>query len=122
MTWNRHRSKTCKMQILGKKTIAWTPDADIVIVEPARDGPKRDVAVAADDTKIYDNAILEVPPIFPGGMDKFYQYLSKSLRYPPMAAESNIQGKVFVSFVVDKNGMLTDIKVVRSSQIYLLST
>ncbi len=98
----------------GQKTIAGSPDADIVIVEPAGDGPKRDAAVAADDSKIYDIAILEVPPTFPGGMDKFYKYLSKSIKYPPMAAENNIQGKVFASFVVEKDGTLTDIEVVRS--------
>ncbi len=97
----------------GQKTIAGSADAEIVIVEPAGDGPKRDIAVAAEDSKIYDIGILEVPPSFPGGINKFYEYLSKSIKYPQMAAESNISGKVFVSFVVEKNGMLTDIKVVK---------
>lgn len=98
----------------GQKTIAGSPDADIVIVEPAGDGPKKDAAAIVDDRQVYDIAILEVPPTFPGGIEKFYQYLNKSIKYPPMAAENNIQGKVFVSFVVEKNGSLTDIKVIRS--------
>ncbi|MGN7202723.1 energy transducer TonB [Pedobacter sp. SAFR-022] len=98
----------------GQKTIAGSPDADIVIVEPAGDGPKRDAAAIVDDTKVYDIALLEVQPTFPGGIEKFYQYLNKSIKYPPMAAENNIQGKVFVSFVVERNGTLTDIKVLRS--------
>ena len=98
----------------GQKTTAGSPDAHIVIAEPAGDGPKKDAAVVVDDTQVYDIAILEVPPVFPGGMDKFYKYLNSSIKYPMMAAENNIQGKVFVSFVVEKNGALTDIKVLRS--------
>lgn len=98
----------------GQKTIAGSPDADIVIVETAGDGPKKDAAAIVDDRQVYDIAILEVPPTFPGGIEKFYQYLNKSIKYPLMAAENNIQGKVFVSFVVEKNGSLTDIKVIRS--------
>lgn len=98
----------------GQKTIAGSPDAAIVIVEPAGDGPRKDAAAVVDDTQVYDIAILEVPPVFPGGMDKFYKYLNSSIKYPMMAAENNIQGKVFVSFVVEKNGALTDIKVLRS--------
>lgn len=98
----------------GQTTIAGSPGADIVIVEPAGDGPKKDAAAIVDDTKVYDMAILEVPPTFPGGIEKFYQYLNKSIKYPPMAAENNIQGKVFVSFVVERNGTLTDITVLRS--------
>lgn len=98
----------------GQKTVAGTPDADIVIIETVGDGPKQAAAAVVDDTQVYENAILEVPPTFPGGMDKFYKYLNRSIKYPPMAAENNIQGKVFVSFVVEKNGALTDIRVIRS--------
>ncbi|MNL41233.1 Gram-negative bacterial tonB protein [compost metagenome] len=46
-------------------------------------------------------------------MDKFYAYLSKAIRYPAPAQEANVQGKVFLSFIVEKNGSLTDIKVER---------
>lgn len=97
----------------GQKTVAGSPVGDIVIVEPAGDGPKQSVAAVVDDNKVYDMTLLEVQPSFPGGMDKFYNYLSKSIRYPVMAAEANIQGKVFVSFVVELNGELTDIHVLR---------
>jgi protein TonB len=95
----------------GQKTIAGVPEGDIVIVAPAGDGPKQ--AAVVEDTKVYDLITLETQPEFPGGMSKFYAYLSKSIKYPQMAAEQNIQGKVFVSFVVEKNGDLTDIHVER---------
>lgn len=95
----------------GQKTIAGDPDADIVIATAAGDGPKQ--AAVVEDTKVYDFTSLEQHPTYPGGMEKFYEYLSKAVRYPQMAQENNIQGKVFLSFVVEKDGSLTDIKVDR---------
>jgi protein TonB len=95
----------------GQKTIAGDPDADIVITAPVGEGPKQ--AAVVEDTKVYDFVSIETPPSFPGGIEKFYAYVGKSIKYPPMAAENNIQGKVFLSFVVEKNGELTDIHVDR---------
>lgn len=95
----------------GQKTIAGDPDADIVIAGPVGEGPKQ--AAVVEDTKVYDFVSIEVQPTFPGGMDKFYAYLKKTVRYPSMAEQNNIQGKVYLSFVVEKNGALTDIKVDR---------
>lgn len=95
----------------GQKTIAGVPDGDIVIVSAVGEGPKQ--AAVVEDTRVYDIITIEKQPLFPGGLEKFYAYLSKSIRYPAVAAEQGIQGKVFVSFVVEKNGDLTDIEVVR---------
>lgn len=95
----------------GQKTIAGDPNADIVIAAPVGEGPKQ--AAVVEDTKVYDFVSIETPPGFPGGIEKFYAYVGKSIKYPPMAAENNIQGKVFLSFVVEKNGELTDIHVDR---------
>ena len=95
----------------GQKTIEGDPGADIVVVAPVGEGPKQ--AAVVEDTKVYDFVSIETQPGFPGGMDKFYAYLNKAIRYPPMAQENNIQGKVFLSFVVEKDGRLTDIKVER---------
>lgn len=61
--------------------------------------------------KVYDFVSLETQPSFPGGMDKFYQYLGKAVKYPAEAQKNNIQGKVFLSFTVEKDGTLSDIKV-----------
>lgn len=95
----------------GQKTIEGDPTADIVIAGPVGDGPKQ--AAVVEDTQVYDFVSIEKQPSFPGGMDKFYAYLKKTVRYPSMAQENGISGKVFVSFVVEKNGSLTDIKVER---------
>jgi len=64
--------------------------------------------------KIYDFVSLETQPNFPGGMAKFYDFLKNTVKYPKEAHEKNIQGKVFLSFVIEKDGRLTNIKVERS--------
>ncbi|TKC05166.1 energy transducer TonB [Pedobacter frigoris] len=95
----------------GQKTIAGDPDADIVITTAAGDGPKQ--AAVVEDTKVYDFTSLEKNPEYPGGIEKFYAYVQKTVKYPQMAQDANIQGKVLLSFVVEKDGSLTDIKVDR---------
>jgi len=54
---------------------------------------------------------VEVVPSFPGGMEAFFHFLAKNLRYPATARENGIQGKVVLSFVVEIDGSLTDMKV-----------
>jgi len=66
-----------------------------------------------NDAKVYDFVSITKQPEFPGGMDKFYKYLAASVRYPEEAIRNNIQGKVFLSFIVEKDGQLKDIKVER---------
>lgn len=57
--------------------------------------------------------IVETNPSFPGGDAKMYEYLGKNMNYPPIAQDNNIQGRVYVSFVVEKNGKITDVRVLR---------
>lgn len=57
---------------------------------------------------------VEQPPAFPGGDAALMKYLSSHIQYPTMAQENNIQGKVVVQFVVEKDGHVGDVKVVRS--------
>lgn len=54
-------------------------------------------------------------PTFKGGPENFLSYLAASVRYPPSDREKNIQGRVVVTFFVEKNGSLSDIKVIRSA-------
>ena len=57
--------------------------------------------------------IVEQMPEFPGGTEKLFKYLGKNIEYPPMAKDAGIKGKVYVTFVVDKDGSITDVKVLR---------
>lgn len=57
--------------------------------------------------------IVEQQPEYPGGMGAFYQFVQKKLKYPSQARRMGIEGKVFVQFVVDKAGNITEVKAVR---------
>lgn len=57
--------------------------------------------------------IVEKQPEFPGGMTAFYQFVQKKLKYPSQARRMGIEGKVFVQFVVDKKGNITDVQAVK---------
>ena len=56
---------------------------------------------------------VENMPIFPGGDLGLMKYIQKNVKYPAIAKEYNITGKVYISFIVDKTGSVTNIKVVR---------
>ncbi|MEO6149098.1 MAG: TonB family protein [Mucilaginibacter sp.] len=58
------------------------------------------------------NAVEEVPE-FPGGMPAFIKFLQENIRYPNVMREKKIEGRVFVTFVVEKDGSLSDFKVLR---------
>lgn len=90
---------------IGAETIKGDPDAQLS-VEPVGNGP----SVVEDDNQIYNTAGIEVKPDFPGGLEKFYKFIGKNFQVPE---EEGLKGKVFVTFVVEKDGSLTDIKVLR---------
>jgi len=71
------------------------------------------VAESPQDQRVYDFVSIDKQPSFPGGMDRFYTYIRSGIRYPKEAQEKNIQGKVFLSFIVEEDGQLRDIKVER---------
>lgn len=57
--------------------------------------------------------VVEDQPSFPGGEEARIRYLQENLRYPQMAREAGIQGTVFVTFVVERDGSVTDVRVLR---------
>jgi len=91
---------------IGTETIKGDPDAELS-VEPVGNGPSQ---VVEEDNAIYNTAGIEVKPDFPGGLEKFYKFVGKNFQVPE---EEGLKGKVFVTFVVEKDGSLTDIKVIR---------
>jgi len=59
------------------------------------------------------------PPMFPGGERALMEFLKENVKYPPMAAKRKTQGRVVMTFVVDKTGKVSEIKVAKSVDIYL---
>lgn len=65
-----------------------------------------------ENNKIFDK--VEQMPSFPGGNNALLRYLNNNVCYPSVAVDNGLQGKVVVSFVVERDGSITDIKVVQS--------
>ena len=76
-----------------------------VIVEEKKPEP-------VDDNQVF--TVVEQKPQFPGGEAALLKWVGEHLRYPAMAQENNIQGKVVVQFVVTKTGKVGEVKVIRS--------
>ena len=66
---------------------------------------------SAEEAQIF--MVVESMPEFPGGEPALYKFLGENIKYPQMAKESGIQGRVFVTFVVERNGSVTDVRVLR---------
>ncbi len=64
-----------------------------------------------DEAQIF--TVVESMPGYPGGEAARIKYLNNNIKYPQMARESGIQGRVFVTFVVEKDGKVTDVRVLR---------
>jgi protein TonB len=65
-----------------------------------------------EETKVFD--VVEQMPSFPGGPAALMQYLSSNIKYPVVAEENGVQGRVVCTFVVEKDGSITDVRVVKS--------
>ena len=77
---------------------------DIAAPEP----PKHVV----EETKIF--TVVEQMPMFPGGDAALMGYLRDNIHYPTVAAENGVQGRVVVGFVVERDGSITDVNIIRS--------
>ncbi|SMG24180.1 protein TonB [Marivirga sericea] len=108
------------------------PTAEVNIVEvkelakQAEQKEKRDIKDLLDlgedfkmpEEKVEDNSIhgtfgLEVNPKFQGGMDAFYEYIGNAIEYPAAEQRRNIEGRVVLSFVIEKDGSLTEVEILK---------
>jgi len=96
----------------GPETIKGDPGAQVVIDQPVGTSTTTHAAVVEDE-QVYSTVSIEQMPDFPGGIAKFYSHVSKNYNYPAAAREKGVSGRVIVSFIIEKDGSLTDIKVLR---------
>lgn len=92
----------------SSRNAAASPTGDINIGVPAGD---LDKGVEPIDNSIYNAAGLQVPAEFPGGMAAFGKYVINNMRLPEV--DRDLQIRVYVSFIVEKDGTMTDIKALR---------
>ena len=97
------------------------------VIEIVEDDVEIEEEIEIEDTESDEDEIIEIEeeddeeffmvvenmPEFPGGDAGLMKYIVNNVRYPAIAKEYNITGKVYVSFIVDKSGNVTDVKVVR---------
>lgn len=84
--------------------VVTTPEIVQTVIEEAPLPP--------DDDKVY--TVCDVMPEFPGGQDKLLQYLASSIKYPAESIEKKEEGRVTLTYIVEKDGSISNIEVVRS--------
>ena len=77
---------------------------EVIATEPVK--PKE------EENKVFD--VVEQMPSYPGGMSALMQYLSSNIKYPAIAEENGIQGRVICTFVVERDGSITDVRIAKS--------
>ena len=65
-----------------------------------------------EEEKVFD--VVEQMPSFPGGNSALMKFLNENIHYPVVAQENGVQGRVVISFVVERDGHITDVQVARS--------
>ena len=78
---------------------------DVVFEEPVK------AVVETDDKKIY--TLVEQQPEFPGGMEAMMKFIQKNMKYPAQARRMGTEGRVFIGFVVNGDGQITDVTTVK---------
>jgi TonB family protein len=86
-----------------------TTESEILTLKNTDENPSE---YAKSNSKVFD--VVEQMPSFPGGPSAMFEYLSKKQQYPVDAEENGIQGRVNVTFVVECDGSITDVRVVKS--------
>jgi len=75
------------------------------------------IEIKAEDEEVQEEVkiftVVEQEASFPGGVEKLGEYLAKSIKYPQQARETGTKGRVMLTFVVERDGSITDIKVLR---------
>lgn len=92
-------------------TEAITGPSGPVVTGPVVTGPVA-VEEETDEGQIFQ--VVEQMPEFPGGMEALMKYLQKNIKYPSRAQDNNIQGRVMVSFVVNRDGSIVDPEILKA--------
>ena len=85
---------------------------DEIEIEDTESDENEEIEIIEEDDEEFF-MVVENMPIFPGGDLGLMKYIQKHVKYPAIAKEYNITGKVYVSFIVDKSGSVTNVKIVR---------
>ena len=117
----KEENQVKQMDQLDAKVAVGTKDEEGV-KDRTVEAVRSDIAVAAPppppapkpevSNKVFD--VVEEMPSFPGGQGALMSFLNSNIKYPVVAQENGVQGRVIVGFVVERDGSITDVKVMRS--------
>ena len=86
-------------------------DVELKTVDEAED-PEQPTVLDMENNPLNFRVVEELPE-FPGGATEFMKWLTKNLRYPPAAQQHKVQGKVVAQFIVNKDGTVSDIEILK---------
>jgi len=95
-------------------------ELEIDDTEADEDTEVEEVEVEEEESdEVFQFAVIDDKPEFPGGMAKLMEYLGKNIKFPKIAEDHGVQGRVFIQFVINKVGKVTNVEVVRGVDPYL---
>lgn len=97
---------------IGAFTVVGNDEFDGEVLKAKKEIAQPEPPKNEEENKVFD--VVEEQPSFPGGQGALMAWLNDNIKYPVVAAENGIQGKVIVQFVVGKNGSISNVKVLRS--------
>jgi protein TonB len=101
-------------ELAKKITTSTTKYDDAELVIEGRSGLPTMGQVVEDENAVYNMAGIEVQPEFPGGRNAMNEYILSKYVFPELGTDKDpVKGKVFFSFIVEKDGSITDIKIIR---------
>lgn len=106
----KSESNAAVAEVVESMTVATEAVPAVAPSEPALQAPKAEVARPDNDEVL---SVAEEMPQFPGGMKALSAYLSENIKYPEEAREQGLGGRVIVTFVVEKDGTISEAKAVR---------
>lgn len=100
-------------RIVSRQTTVPVP-AEKTMIAPAPEAVSVEVAtpLPPDDDKVYE--VVDVMPEFPGGETELLKYMARNVKYPAESIKNKEEGSLSLSFIINKDGSLSDIKVVKS--------
>ncbi len=117
-----NNDSTLKRDINGIE-INYTPTCYLISKKSEPKQPAQ-IEIVNKDIEIDDSLsditcyiVIETQPEFPGGEEKLFKFLKDNITYPIKARENNVQGTVYVSFVIEKTGKINDVRVARGISI-----
>ncbi len=96
--------KIVSLRELDKKVTS-----SVSTLEPSDSG---EAPIVSEQDKLYTMNTVSIAPQFPGGALALAEYLKKNLKYPAEAEANNIEGKVYVGFIVEKDGSLSNLEII----------